>query len=146
VLCAYAGLANFFLLGTEFFTAFYSNVPAHMHSFQYLYFGLEGHAPLVPFMWFSLILGLASVAVFLAPPLRRQNGWMIIAGIGIVLSIWIDKGVGLVIGGFIPTPLDAIVDYMPTLTELSVTLGIWSIGLLLLTVLLKVAISVKMQD
>jgi len=100
----------------------------------------------VPFMWFSLILGLASVAVFLAPPLRRQNGWMIIAGIGIVLSIWIDKGVGLVIGGFIPTPLDAIVDYMPTLTELSVTLGIWSIGLLLLTVLLKVAISVKLQE
>ncbi|HWR02159.1 MAG TPA: NrfD/PsrC family molybdoenzyme membrane anchor subunit [Chlorobaculum sp.] len=146
VLCAYAGLANFFLLGTEFFTAFYSNVPEHMHSFQYLYFGLDGHAPLVPFMWFSLILGLTSVAVFLTPPLRRLNGWMIAAGIGIVLSIWIDKGVGLVIGGFIPTPLDAIVDYMPTLTELSVTLGIWSIGLLVLTVLLKVAISVKMQD
>ena len=146
VLSAYAGTANFFFLGAEFFTAFYSNVPEHKHSLQYLFFGLEGHAPFVPWMWISVITGLVSVGVLMAPSLRRQSGLLIAACTGLVLSIWIDKGVGLVIGGFVPSPLDEIVDYMPTATELSVTLGIWAIGLLVLTVLLKTAISVKMQE
>ncbi len=146
VLSAYAGTANFFFLGTEFFTAFYSNVPAHKQSLQYLFFGLEGHAPFVPWMWLSVITGLVSVGVLMAPSLRRQSNWLIAACTGLVLSIWIDKGVGLVIGGFVPSPLEEIVDYMPTATELSVTLGIWAIGLLVLTVLLKTAIAVKTQE
>jgi molybdopterin-containing oxidoreductase family membrane subunit len=146
VLSSYAGLANLFFLGTEFFTAFYSNIPAHKHSLQYLFFGLEGHAPLVPWMWFSLITGIISVGVLLSPPLRRKNGALIAACIGLVVSIWIDKGMGLVFGGFVPTPLEAIVDYMPTATEISVTLGIWAIGLLVLTMLLKTAIAVKTQE
>ncbi|MBN1929060.1 MAG: polysulfide reductase NrfD [Chlorobiaceae bacterium] len=146
VLGAYAGVANLFFLGTEFFTAFYSNVPAHMHSLQYLYFGLDGQGPLVPYMWFSLIAGIISVGILLSPPLRRKTGMLIAACIGLVVSIWIDKGVGLVIGGFNPTPFEAIVDYIPTFTEISVTLGIWAIGLLVLTMLLKVAITVKTQE
>ncbi|RDD31220.1 menaquinol oxidoreductase [Prosthecochloris sp. ZM] len=146
VICAYAGVANFFLLGTEFFTAFYSNVPSHMHSLQYLFFGLDGHGQFVPLMWLSLLTGLGSVALLLVPRLRSQSRWLIAACSGLVLSIWIDKGVGLIIGGFLPTPLDEIVLYMPTLTEISVTVGIWAIGLLLLTMLLKVAVTVKMQD
>ncbi len=145
VLAAYAGIANFFFLGTEFFTAFYSNVPAHKHSLQYLYFGLEGHAPLVPFMWFSLVVGILSVAMLVIPSLRHRNGTLAAACSGLVLSIWIDKGVGLVIGGFVPTPLEAVVDYLPTLNELSVTLGIWAIGLLVLTVLLKSVVAVRAQ-
>jgi Ni/Fe-hydrogenase subunit HybB-like protein len=146
VLSAYAGVANLFLLGTEFFTAFYSNVPAHKHSLQYLFFGLEGHAPFVPWMWLSLIVGIVSVGMLLSPPLRRRNDLLIAACSGLVLSIWIDKGVGLIIGGFVPTPLEAIVDYHPTATELSVTLGIWAIGLLVLTVLLKTVIAVRAQE
>ncbi|NTU54414.1 MAG: polysulfide reductase NrfD [Chlorobiaceae bacterium] len=145
VLGSYAGLANFFFLGTEFFTAFYSNIPSHMHTMQYLYFGLEGHAPLVPWMWLSLIIGLVSVGMLLSPPLRRKSGALVAACIGMVVSIWIDKGVGLVIGGFTPTPLEQIVDYMPTSTEITVTLGIWCIGMLVLTLLLKTAITVKQQ-
>lgn len=146
VLAAYAGVANFFLLGTEFFTAFYSNVPAHMHSLQYLFFGLDGKGQFVPWMWLSLVTGIASVIVLLVPRLRSQTGWLLVACAGLVFSIWIDKGVGLIIGGFIPTPLDEIVTYMPTVTELSVTLGVWAIGLLLLTMLLKVAVAVKTQE
>jgi molybdopterin-containing oxidoreductase family membrane subunit len=68
------------------------------------------------------------------------------ACIGIVVSIWIDKGVGLIIGGFVPSPLEEIVGYMPTLGEVSITFGIWAIGILLLTLLLKIAVAVKTQD
>ncbi len=146
VLATYAGVANFFLLGTEFFTAFYSNVPVHRETLQYLYFGLEGHYQLVPFMWFSLIAGLASLGVLLVPDLRNSTKWLVAACSALVLSIWIDKGVGLIVGGFVPSPLQEIVEYVPTATEIFVTLGIWSIGILLLTVLLKVVVAVKMEN
>ncbi|MEC9487189.1 MAG: NrfD/PsrC family molybdoenzyme membrane anchor subunit [Prosthecochloris sp.] len=146
VLAAYAGIANFFLLGMEFFTAFYSNVPAHMHSLQHLYFGLHGHGQFVPLMWLSLLGGIASVIVLLVPALRSRSSWLVAACVGLVASIWIDKGIGLVIGGFLPTPLEEIVQYVPTLTEMTVTAGIWAIGLLLLTMLLKVAVAVKTES
>ena len=143
VIATYAGLTNFFLIGTEFFTAFYSNIPSHMHSLQYLFFGLEGQSNLVPWMWFSLMIGLGSVVVLLIPALRASSTWLPAACTGLVISIWIDKGVGLILGGFVPSPLEEIVQYSPTLIEISITLGIWAIGALLLTILLKVAVTVK---
>ncbi|UZJ42030.1 polysulfide reductase NrfD [Prosthecochloris sp. SCSIO W1101] len=146
VIVTYAAIVNFFLLGMEFFTAFYSNIPGHMHGLQYLFFGLHGKGQLVPWMWVSMIVGLGSLVVLLIPKLRTSSKWLIVACIGITVSIWIDKGVGLIIGGFVPSPLEEIVGYMPTLGEVSITLGIWAIGILLLTVLLKIAVAVKTQD
>jgi molybdopterin-containing oxidoreductase family membrane subunit len=146
VLAAYAGVANIFFLGTEFFTAFYSNVPAHKESLQYLFFGLEGKCQFVPLMWFSLISGVASIIVLLVPALRKSTPWLVGACSALVLSIWIDKGVGLILGGFVPSPLQDIVQYTPTATEIFVTLGIWGIGILLLTLLLKVFVAVKMEN
>ncbi|NEX14715.1 MAG: menaquinol oxidoreductase [Prosthecochloris sp.] len=146
VIATYAAILNFFLLGMEFFTAFYSNIPGHMHGLQYLFFGLHGEGQLVPWMWFSIIVGFSSLLVLLIPRLRKSSPWLIAACIGIVVSIWIDKGVGLIIGGFVPSPLEEIVGYTPNLNEIFITVGIWSIGLLILTVLLKVAVAVKMQD
>ncbi len=143
VLAAYAGVANFFLLGAEFFTAFYSNVPAHEHSLQHLYFGLHGHAAFVPWMWTSLVVGIGSVIVLLVPLFRSRPRLLVAACIGLIASIWVDKGIGLVIGGFLPTPFEEIVGYVPTSTELQVTFGIWAIGLLVLTALLKVVVDVK---
>ena len=146
VLATYGGIANFFLLGMELFTAFYSNVPAHKESLQYLYFGLDGHASLVPLMRFSLIIGLGALVILLVPALKKSTTWLIAACIALVLSIWIDKGVGLVIGGFVPSPQMEIFEYMPTSVEVFVALGIWSLGLLILTILLKVAVAVKMEQ
>lgn len=146
ILATYAGATNFFLIGTEFFTAFYSNIPSHMHSLQYLFFGLEGHSNLVPWMWFSLLIGLVAVLVLLIPALRISSKWLPAACAGLVISIWIDKGVGLILGGFVPSPLEEIFEYSPTLIEITITLGIWAIGALLLTMLLKVAVAVKTQE
>lgn len=146
VLVIYAALVNFFLIGTEFFTAFYSNVPAHMHGLRYLFFGLEGKSQLVPWMWVSVIAGLSSIVMLLSQKRKSSNLWFAAACGAMVLSIWIDKGVGLIIGGFVPTPLDEIVEYFPTVTEIAITLGIWGIGILLLTLLLKVAVAVKTMD
>lgn len=146
VIVTYAAILNFFLLGMEFFTAFYSNIPGHMHGLQYLFFGLHGQGQLVPWMWLSIIVGFGSLLVLLVPKLRTSSPWLIAACIGIVVSIWIDKGVGLIIGGFVPSPLEEIVGYIPNLNEIMITIGVWSIGILILTLLLKIAIAVKTHD
>ena len=143
LILTYAALVNFFFVGVEFFTAFYSNIPGHMHSLQYLFFGLDGKNQLVPWMWFSMIVGIASVLILLYQQRRPSSQLLIAACTGIVVSLWIDKGIGLIIGGFVPSPMEEVVEYFPTFIEITVTLGIWAIGLLILTALLKVAVAVK---
>ena len=143
IFATYASIANLFFIGMEFFTAFYSNIPGYMHSLQYLFFGLDGKYQLVPWMWFSMIVGIGSVLILLYQLRRPSNHLLIAACIGIVVSLWIDKGIGLIIGGFIPTPMEEVVEYHPTFIEITVTLGIWAIGLLILTALLKVIVAVK---
>ena len=142
-IATYAGIANFFFVGAEFFTAFYSNIPGHKHSLEYLFFGLDGKYQLVPWMWFSMIVGIVSVMILLYQQRRPSKKLLIAACTGIVVSLWIDKGIGLIIGGFVPSPMEEVVEYFPTFIEITVTLGIWAIGLLILTALLKVAVVVK---
>jgi len=139
----YAMCANVFLLGMEFFTAFYSNIPGHMHPFHYLYAGVDGHNKLVPLMWVSSIFALASLAILLFPSLRKNEKILAVACVMLFTSLWIDKGFGLVIGGFVPNMFEGITEYWPTLPEAIITLGVWAIGVLVLTVLYKVAVSVR---
>ena len=139
----YAMFANVFLLGMEFFTAFYSNIPGHMHPFHYLYAGMEGHNKLVPLMWVSSIFAVASLVLLVFPSLRKNEKILAFACVMLFTSLWIDKGFGLVIGGFVPNMFEGITEYWPTLPEAIITLGVWAIGILVLTVLYKVAVSVR---
>lgn len=139
----YAMVTNVFFLALEFFTAFYSGIPGHMHPLQYLFFGLHGHAKLVPFMWSFVVLAIIGLALLLVPSWRQQESLLAYAAGAIALSTWLDKGVGLVVGGFIPNPFERVVEYGPTGPEVMITLGVWAIGLLILTILYKVAVGVK---
>lgn len=139
----YAMIVNVFFILLEVFTAFYSQIPGHMHSFQYLFAGLEGHGKLVPLMWLSIILAVLSLILLVPPGFRKSESVLVIACIAVFISLWIDKGFGLVIGGFVPNPFDRVTEYWPTLPETMITIGVWSIGFLVLTVLYKVAISVR---
>jgi molybdopterin-containing oxidoreductase family membrane subunit len=49
---------------------------------------------------------------------------------------------GLVIPGFIPSPLGEMVEYSPTLNETLVCFGIWAFGLLCYTILLRMAVPI----
>jgi len=139
----YAMITNVFFLLLEFFTAFYSGIPGHMNSLKYLFFGLEGHGALVPFMWTFVVLAVIGIGMLVPPPLRSNENLLAVAAILIIVSTWIDKGLGLVVGGFIPNPFEEVVEYAPTLPELSIALGVWAIGFLILTILFKVATAVK---
>lgn len=142
----YAMIINIFFLCMEFFTAFYSNIPGHGHSLQYLFAGLHGHDKLVPWMWSSAVFGISGVFFMLIPAIRRNHGLLAVGCALIFASTWIDKGVGLVIGGFIPNPFEVVREYSPTLAEISISLAIWAIGALILTVLYKLAVSVRIKQ
>ncbi len=145
LIITYAMTANIFFILMEFFTAFYSSIPEHIHHFQYLFFGLEGHTTLVPWMWASAILGVLSLTLLFFPRIRKNENFLFLICIAIFISIWIDKGLGMVVTGFIPTPLGDVVDYWPTIPETLISLAIWAIGFLLITVFYKIALSVRKE-
>lgn len=139
----YAMVANVFFFLLEVFTAFYSNIPGHMHPIHYLFFGIDGHTKLVPWMWSAAILAIFSIIMLINPATRKNENTLLVACTALFIAAWIDKGMGLVVGGFIPNPFERVTEYAPTFPEVLITLGVWAIGSLVLTVLYKVAISVK---
>ncbi len=139
----YAMLVSVFFVILEFFTAFYSNIPGHMETFKYLFVGVDGKHALVPFMWLFVILAVAGVALLLHPNIRKDENLLVAACCCVFFSMWLDKGVGLIIGGFIPNPFGQIRQYAPTVPELMITIGVWATGFFILTVLYKIAVSVK---
>ncbi len=143
VIVTYGMILNVFFLLMELFTAFYSQIPEHMEHFHYLFAGLEGHDALVPWMWTSVILAVISLVLLVTPRARNSETLLpVICGI-VFLSLWIDKGLGLIVGGFVPSPLGMVEEYAPTLPEISITLGIWALGFLMITVFYKIALSVR---
>jgi len=139
----YAALINVFFVLLEFFTAYYSNIPGHMHTLDYLFFGLHGHGQLVPWMQVSAIFCIISIVMLIVPATRKREDTLAIACVLLFIALWIDKGIGLVIGGFVPSPLEEITAYHPSFQEIMITLGVWATGALILTVLYKIALAVK---
>ncbi len=145
----YAALINMFFVGLEFFVGYYSNIPGHIHSLQYLFFGLADHHGhmynnLVPFMWTFVILAFGSIALLASPLVRKGNDfWLFVACAGLFIAFWLDKGVGFVLGGFVPSPLHEITEYLPTANELGVTIGVWATGFMVVTLLYKIAVGVE---
>jgi len=143
----YAAIVNAFFVMLEFFVGFYSNIPGHKHTLQYLFFGLEHHGVvynnLVPYMWGFVVLCITGVTLLAIPYTKRNDLWLGLGTISIFLGLWLDKGIGFVLAGFVPTPLDEIVEYYPTLNEIMITLAVWCTGFFILTVLYKIAIAVE---
>lgn len=142
----YAMIANVFFFFLEVFTAFYSNIPGHMHAIEFLFAGHHGHLSYVTyFMWFAAFLALVSL-VMLIPPKLRDNQELLPWALGaLILATWIDKGLGLLIGGFTPNPFDAVTFYAPTVPELMISLAVYAMGAFVLTLLYKVAVTVKQE-
>lgn len=143
LIITYAMCVNVFFILMEFFTTLYSAIPEHISHFQYLYVGLDGKTRLIPWMWTSGVLAIASLVLLLIPKLRRNYKVLSLACTMVFLSIWIDKGLGLIITGFIPNPFGEVVQYWPTVPEAMISLSIWAIGIFLITIFYKIALSVR---
>lgn len=135
---AYALAVSIFFVLVELFTVFYSGLPEHEAHFQYLFAGLHGHTNLVPWMWASTVLAFGALVMLLIPKVRRQEKWLALACVAVFVSLWIEKGLGLVITGFIPSPLETITEYQPTGPEIAITLGVWATGFLILTLFYRI--------
>ncbi|WP_041239291.1 sulfate reduction electron transfer complex DsrMKJOP subunit DsrP, partial [Gordonibacter pamelaeae] len=126
----YAMIANVFFFVLEVFTAFYSNMPGHKAPIEYLFFGLDGHAQLVPVMWLAAVLAIGGILLLLVPKLRRSHKVLVPALAAVFFACLIDKGLGLVLGGFVPNSFEQVVEYIPNPNELLVIVGVYSIGAL----------------
>lgn len=131
---------NMFLLGSEAFTEFYTD-SAHGASARYLFLGLHGYNALVPWIWTAIALNLVAMAL-LYLPISRKMPILQACCVMLIVGIWIEKGMGMIIPAFVPTPLGEIVEYIPTINETLVTLGIWAGGLLIYTILVRITVPV----
>lgn len=141
----YAMIANVFFYLCEVFTAFYSNSPGEMHPFKYVFVGMDGHTSLVPFMWIATILAFVGIALLIFPT-RTNKVLLPVALLSIFFANWIDKGIVLILAGFVPNSFERVTEYFPTSNEIAIVLGIYAIGALIVTVLYKIAISVREQN
>ena len=141
---AYAMGINVFFYCLEVFTAFYSQIPGHMHPMVALFSGHDGHSLWVnAWMWTAVVLGLVSLLLMAMPSTRDNEKLLPFTLIILVAATWIDKGLGLLIGGFTPNSFEQITVYSPSIAELTIGLGVYGIGALVLSLLWKIALDVK---
>jgi molybdopterin-containing oxidoreductase family membrane subunit len=138
-------LVTRFMVGSELFTIFYGG-GAHAASARYLFLGLHGHAELVPWIWTAISFNVAAAIVIHTPALYRSravlNGALVMTFVG----VWIEKGMGLIVPGFIPSTLHEIVPYTPSKTEWQVFAGVWALGLMIFTVAMKIGLQAMTDE
>ena len=139
----YALIISVFFVLCELFTVFYSQIPEHMYHFIYLFVGFHGHYGLVSWMWAAIILAVIALVIMINPKTRNNPTTLAIGCASTFLALWIEKGITLVLTGYIPSPLETITEYHPTVPEIAIVIGVWALGLLILSILYKVALSVK---
>lgn len=118
----------------------------HANGLYYLMFGLHGLTKLVPWFWASVILMVGSFLFLIFPKFRRDYKLLPILCATTFAGIWIEKGMGLIVPGFIPTPIGEVTEYYPSFVEVLLTIGIWAFGFFILTILLKGAIGILLGD
>lgn len=132
---------NLFMLGSELFTALYTG-GSHATAVKYLFFGSHGHHGLVPWIWTAVALNVSSLVLLFAHKQTGEQRWLHLACVAAFAGVWIEKGMGLIVPAFVPSTLHEMVEYAPSLTEWKITAGIWALGLMVLTLALKLALPV----
>lgn len=136
-----AMVINLFLLGCEVFKEFYTD-SAHVASAQYLFFGLHGANALVGWIWTAIALNVSATIILLVPYFTEKGKFLNLACVMAFVGIWIEKGMGLIIPGFIPTPIGQLYEYSPSMGEIQICLGIWATGFMIYTLMVKMVIPI----
>jgi molybdopterin-containing oxidoreductase family membrane subunit len=132
---------NLFLLGAELFKEYYS-ATEHLLYTQYMWTGIGEHRTLVPYAWLSLTFSVAAFLLFLVPKTRKNYVTLNVGCLLIWAGAYIEKGMGLIIPGFTPDTLGEIYEYSPSVTEWSIAAGVFGIGFLVFTILVKIAVPI----
>lgn len=144
-LMAYAMAVNLFLTGVEAFKEFYAGGEHAVYT-EYYFTGIGKHTALVPYAWLALACDLAAFLLLLIPRTRKNAITLNLGCLLIYTGTYIEKGMGLLIPGFTPDSLGEIREYTPSMTEILVSAGVFSLGFLLYTIMLKVAVPVMLGE
>jgi len=144
-LMAYAMFLNLFLHGAEVFKEYYSDTE-HLLYTRYWFQGLGEHQTLVPYAWTALTLNVLAFALFIVPKARRNVVALNVGCLATYAGCYIDKGMGLIIPGLTPDVLGEIYEYTPSMTELRVAAGVFAVGFLVFTLMLKVAVPISLNE
>jgi len=144
-LMAYAMFLNLFLHGAEVFKEFYSDTEHLLHT-RYWFLGLGEDRTLVPFAWTAVALNVLAFVLLVVPATRRNWVTLNIGCLATYLGVYIDKGMGLIIPGLTPDALGEIYRYLFTATEFRVAAGVFSVGFLIFTLMLKVAVPITLGE
>ncbi|MCL0040498.1 polysulfide reductase NrfD [Thermodesulfovibrionales bacterium] len=142
----YAMSIYLFFWGLKLFTWLFSQKPGYLHVFQFLFVGIGEYNAIVPIVWAAVVMAVTSVVLLMTAALRKNEKILALACILVFVSLWIEKGFVFVVGGFAITPFKTIIEYWPTLPEIVITIGVWAIGFLILTILYKIAVSVREEE
>jgi molybdopterin-containing oxidoreductase family membrane subunit len=137
-----AAQINLIMLISELFKEFYAPTH-HSESAYYLFFGLEGKTALLPWIWTSIGLNVLATIMLTFHKLRNNFRILFFCCFILFVAIWIEKGFGLIVPGFIPGPYGKIAEYTPTGIEIGVTLGIWAMGAFVFSILARTAIKIE---
>jgi molybdopterin-containing oxidoreductase family membrane subunit len=137
-LLAYAMGVNLFLLGVEVFSQFYSHT-AHMVHARFQWFGIEGEAGIAVYTWTALVFNVSAFIIFIVPSLRHRLPVLALGCAFSFIGVYIEKGMGLILPGLTPDVLGEVYAYVPSMNELMIGGGIWALGALLFTFMVKVA-------
>ena len=144
-LMSYAMGFNLFLFGAEIFKEYYSNTH-HLVHYEYLFAGLHGQpSPIALYAWMSLAFAIISFFLFLIPKTRRTPWTMNIGCVLIYMSVYIEKGIALIIPGFTPDQLGQVYPYVPSAIEVLVAAGVFGVGFLLFTLMVKVSVAILFE-
>ncbi len=144
-LMAYATFINLFLHGSEAFKEYYSNTEHALYT-RYWFQGIGEHRTLVPFAWTAVVLNVTAFVLFIIPKARRNPVLLYTGCLATYAGCYIDKGMGLIIPGLTPDALGEIYEYYPSLTEVRVAAGVFALGFLVFTLMLKVAVPILLGE
>jgi Ni/Fe-hydrogenase subunit HybB-like protein len=144
-LMVYAMFIYLFFTVAELFKEFYSGTE-HIIYWEYLLFGIGKNHQLVVYSWSSIIMGCIAFALFLIPVTRKNFLTLNIGAVLIYASVYIEKGIALIVPGFTPDTLGQIYVYTPSIVEIRTAVMIFSAGFLLFTFLSKIAIAIVFED
>lgn len=141
-IAAVSMVINLFLLASEIFTILYADTE-HAHPLHYMLTGRHGYG-LFPFTWTAIVLNVFAAIVFATKKLYRRRRLFLYAAVASVIGTWLEKGITFVTSGFVPTPLGEVLDYRPSFHEVAISAGIWAIGALVFTLLVKATVPIEL--
>jgi molybdopterin-containing oxidoreductase family membrane subunit len=140
-LLAYAMAINLFFVGSEVFTEFYARTAHTVHA-DLQWFGAHEVRSVAVYSWVALACNGTAFIVFLLPELRSRLPLLTLACCLAAAGVYVEKGLGLLLPGMSPDMRGEVYAYAPTWVEISVGAGIWAVGILLFTLMSRVAIAV----